>query len=337
MTINNLFASFNLDTVEGDLAPYLFLSAHAATSHAQLRRQYVRRGGTEAALPERSRVLQRFVDGTSIDVIVEIDGSIVWFSGRKAWTEVWVSNDDAPAAQVLVEEIKQRMPKEKRSDRVRVTFTDANARQRSLKIDARPWAEVRELYGAAVKDAMDALVEHRPKVGEARRLILWHGPAGTGKTSAIRALLRAWTWADPVVVTDPESLLSNGKYLQRTLLEEQDDNRWQLVILEDAESLLRQRTGSDAISRLLNLCDGLLGQGLRCMFLLTTNTSLGDINSAVVRPGRCLANVEFGPLSAAEAATILGRPVSRSMTLAEVMSTQPVEAASPGVVVGQYL
>lgn len=337
MSIKELWASFNLDVLETDLAPYLFLSAHAATTHVQLRRQFLRRGGVEAALPDRSRVVQRLADGSDIDVIAEIDDSIVWFSGRTASTEVWISSDDAAAARALIDEITGRMPKEKKSDRVRVTFTDANSGRRFLKIDARSWAEVRGLYGASVQAAMDSLVEHRPNPDEARRLVLLHGAAGTGKTSAIRALLRAWSWAEPVIVTDPESLLSDGKYLQRTLLNGQHNSRWKLVILEDAESLLRRSTGSDAISRMLNLCDGLLGQGLRCLFLLTTNTPLGSINPAVVRPGRCLANVEFGPLSAAEAAVILGRPVSAPMTLAEVMSTQPVEVAASPAAVGQYL
>lgn len=91
------------------------------------------------------------------------------------------------------------------------------------------------------------------------------------------------------------------------------------------------------MGRLLNLADGLLGQGLRCLFLITTNEQLGRIHPAVVRPGRCLAQVEFGPLPASQAARLLGRPVAVPMTLAEVMAERPVETPETAVAVGQYL
>ena len=91
------------------------------------------------------------------------------------------------------------------------------------------------------------------------------------------------------------------------------------------------------MGRLLNLADGLLGQGLRCLFLITTNEQLGRIHPAVVRPGRCLAQVEFGPLPASQAARLLGRRVAVPMTLAEVMAERPVETPETAVAVGQYL
>jgi ATP-dependent 26S proteasome regulatory subunit len=169
--------------------------------------------------------------------------------------------------------------------------------------------------------------------------VLWHGAPGTGKTSAVRALVHAWRgWADTVVVTDPEALLTEGRYLRRLVLDaDDDDERWTTFVLEDAEALLRKETGGAAMGRLLNLTDGLLGQGLRCLFVITTNEPLGAIHPAIVRPGRCLAQVEFGPLSTAQAAGLLGRPVDRPMTLAEVMSAGPVRTAADPVAVGQYL
>ena len=191
-----------------------------------------------------------------------------------------------------------------------------------------------------MRASLDTLTTYRPEVSAARRLVLWHGAPGTGKTTAVRALLHAWReWADAVVVSDPESLLSNGKYLRRILLdnEDEEDDRWKLYVLEDAESLLRKETGGSAMGKLLNLADGLLGQGLRCLFLITTNEPLGAIHPAVIRPGRCLAQVEFTALPAGQAAALLGRPVDRDMTLAEVMSAAPVQAAQAPLAVGQYL
>jgi hypothetical protein len=56
-----------------------------------------------------------------------------------------------------------------------------------------------------------------------------------------------------------------------------------------------------------------------------------------VRPGRCLAQIEFGAMPASHAAAVLGRPVNRDMTLAEVVALRPVSAEQPAALVGQYL
>jgi len=89
--------------------------------------------------------------------------------------------------------------------------------------------------------------------------VLWHGEPGTGKTFALRALVRAWRpWCAPHFITDPEDLLSGGSaYLLDVLtVGDRDGERaWRLVILEDAGELLsvdaRAKSGQ-ALSRLLN-------------------------------------------------------------------------------------
>ncbi len=57
-----------------------------------------------------------------------------------------------------------------------------------------------------------------------------------------------------------------------------------------------------ALSRLLNLTDGILGQGRKVLVAITTNEDLHRLHPAVTRPGRCLAQVEVGPFPPAEAA-----------------------------------
>jgi hypothetical protein len=54
---------------------------------------------------------------------------------------------------------------------------------------------------------------------------------------------------------------------------------------------------------------------------ITTNEELGRLHPAVVRPGRCLAQLEVGPLPREEAAQWLGNEdglVGPSATLAEL-------------------
>ena len=77
------------------------------------------------------------------------------------------------------------------------------------------------------------------------------------------------------------------------------------------------------LSRLLNLTDGLLGQGVRCILLVTTNEPIGRLHPAVRRPGRCWASIDFGPFGVDEANAWLAlrgseRTVRGPSTLAEL-------------------
>src|SRR5258708_35028619 len=56
-----------------------------------------------------------------------------------------------------------------------------------------------------------------------------------------------------------------------------------------------------ALAKLLNLSDGLLGQGQKLLFLITTNEEVQNLHPAIVRHGRCLANLEFPEFSESEA------------------------------------
>jgi SpoVK/Ycf46/Vps4 family AAA+-type ATPase len=77
-----------------------------------------------------------------------------------------------------------------------------------------------------------------------------------------------------------------------------------VLVLEDTGELLsadaRERAGQ-GLSRFLNVVDGLIGQGLRVLVLVTTNEEIRKLHPAVSRPGRCAANVEFASFDAAEA------------------------------------
>ena len=68
----------------------------------------------------------------------------------------------------------------------------------------------------------------------------------------------------------------------------------------------KERTGQ-GLSRLLNTVDGLIGQGLRVLVLVTTNETLRSLHPAVSRPGRCASQIEFTAFSAEEAAEWLAR------------------------------
>jgi hypothetical protein len=91
---------------------------------------------------------------------------------------------------------------------------------------------------------------------------------------------------------------------------EQAEKGWKLLMLEDTGELLTSDARAvigQGLSRFLNVVDGMIGQGLRVLVLVTTNEEIKTLHPAVARPGRCAANVTFLPLSGEETMDWLAR------------------------------
>jgi hypothetical protein len=125
-------------------------------------------------------------------------------------------------------------------------------------------------------------------------LVLLHGEPGTGKTYYIRYLASAINKKIIYIPSEYAPKIASPNFLPLMI-----DNPNSVLIVEDAESIVesREENGRSAsVSNLLNIADGLLSDCLNIQIICTFNTHLSNIDQALLRKGRLIANYEFKPL-----------------------------------------
>lgn len=264
--------------------------------------------------------------GSNYHVVnIEDDEVLVSVNYYENATDIYVASKSAAFSleygRKLVDQFCQEPP-EQTARRVPTDFwylgSEGPTRTRR-NLEVSPWSEISRNYSQNVIDKLDELIKLKaaPDAGRGRIIIL-HGEAGTGKTNAIRALSSEWRdWALPAVVLDPDVMLQSPGYMIE-IASREEQGKTPLIVLEDSGELASTQSRGQMMSRLLNMADGLATQWTKAMFLVTTNEAIGDLGAAITRPGRCLAAIEVGALTAEESGKWLGETVSGPMTIAEL-------------------
>jgi hypothetical protein len=173
-------------------------------------------------------------------------------------------------------------------------------------------------YGAEASIKFDKIVDELS--ADKNGLVLLSGDPGTGKSTFIKYLTTKTTRKVIYLSSGAADHLTSPDFLSFIMR-----HRECVLLLEDAEKVLRARDEQDntAISNILNITDGILGDCLNVMVIATFNIDREKIDAALVRKGRLLVEHHFGPLSEEASNRVLervgdGRRASGPMTLAEI-------------------
>jgi SpoVK/Ycf46/Vps4 family AAA+-type ATPase len=153
-------------------------------------------------------------------------------------------------------------------------------------------------------------------------ILLLIGPPGTGKTSFIRGLLQHEKTS--AMVTYDSGILEKD-FLFANFME--SDSK--LMVLEDSDNFLMSRSdGNSIMHKFLNVGDGLVSLKNKKMIFTTNLPNVKDVDSALIRPGRCFGILEFKPLNkeqARKASEVLGLEFSgdkSEYSIADIFHTQ---------------
>jgi hypothetical protein len=168
------------------------------------------------------------------------------------------------------------------------------------------------------------------------------GLPGTGKSTLIAQLMRRLYKTHvfyALSVAQHESLSRPGMVEFWQQQNGRRPNEVKVIIMEDAEKILLQRRSdnNEAVSALLNIADGLIGQMLRVHLLCTLNQGMEYLDPAILRPGRLRGYRYIGLLSRSEAEKLSAKFNSPFVadddqdqyTLAEVFHGQVYKKQAP--------
>jgi hypothetical protein len=128
-------------------------------------------------------------------------------------------------------------------------------------------------------------------LSSAETVLVLQGNPGTGKTRLIRAILgeiarREDGHASALYTGDKKTMESDEIFVKFI-------TGWHdAFVVEDADHLLRPRAeGNENLHRFLSIADGVVRSQGRKIIFSTNLPNVGDLDDALVRPGRCFAHV----------------------------------------------
>lgn len=182
--------------------------------------------------------------------------------------------------------------------------------------------DVEQNYSGEVLEAVRAFLKYAQEVTHG--ILLISGPVGTGKSYLIRAVLTELKRRRAIVCTPPSTFLIQAGLLAQVVA----NFRKSIIVLEDVGDVIAIDSPTvhmDARANLLNFSEGFLSLLTDALVVLSFNYELSKIDPAIVRPGRCLGNINVDMLPYAHVTKLIPFEIpKRAYSLAEVYEMRRV-------------
>ncbi len=128
-------------------------------------------------------------------------------------------------------------------------------------------------------------------------VLMLYGDPGVGKTSFIKYIISSGEYKKIAYVKDPMVMEDGELWVSLT------SENFELIIFDDLDIGLlprRKNTEGTFMTQLLSYSDGIFTHG-KTKIVVTTNQTVKEIDSALVRPGRCFDFIQLRALPTADA------------------------------------
>lgn len=193
----------------------------------------------------------------------------------------------------------------------------------SLDVENLPIEEPKPIYDSFYpwlgEHSLDSFLDNY--ISSQESILLLYGFPGTGKSNLLKHLLHKYNQS--ALITYQDDIRDLDKMFSSFLKGEE-----KFLIIEDADEFLTKReSGNTSMKRLLNIADGLTSNKDKKVIFTSNITNLNNIDSALLRPGRCYDAVKFDSLTKEQAIKVskdleldLSLIVKSSYTLAELFA-----------------
>lgn len=204
-----------------------------------------------------------------------------------------------------------------------------NARGDSTSVPLNYRPALKTAYPWLNKDLNEYIEEF---LNSSANVLILIGQPGTGKTTFIKNIIHR-AGGDAKVAYD-EKVLNTDDFFAGFI---EDDCRF--LVMEDADAFLSARQdGNSMMHKFLNVSDGLVSAADKKLVFSTNLPNIRDIDSALLREGRCFDVLQFRALTRDESKKVYEEagvdkelPDGNEFTLAELFNTQLHQKKTTGI------
>jgi ATPase family associated with various cellular activities (AAA) len=235
------------------------------------------------------------------------------------WTNIWADTPEAAeAAKARILELVGNLRITEPMFAVDWFFLTGRGNLENVAIEEKVDAPLNDLAYPEIHESVATFVTRFLDANET--VLVLQGPPGTGKSRLIRAILGEMSRRKGeharAMYTGDKRAMENDEIFVRFITGWED-----AFVIEDADHLLRPRCdGNDHVHRFLTIADGVVRSQGRKIIFSTNLPNVGDLDDALIRPGRCFARVYVRELVEAEAAAFVASVVADAARARAVMA-----------------